>query len=352
MNRFWSRSLEHIAPYAAGEQPPDNTFIKLNTNENPYPPSPLVLERLRSSGAELLRRYPDPEAQILKRALAQALDVGTDMIHTGNGSDEVLAMAFMAFFRQDRPICFPDITYSFYPVWCSHYGIRHTTAPVTERYEIDPALFPTGAGGIVFANPNAPTGAYLPQDSIRTLLERCTGCVIVVDEAYVDFGAESCIPLTLEYPHLLVVQTMSKSRSLAGLRVGYAVGDPGLIEGLRIAKNSFNSYPLDAFAIVGAVAALEDRDYYDQCRRQVMETREWTADRLRDLGFEVIPSLANFLMVKHPRADAGDLYRTLREQGVLVRWFRLPRIEDYLRISIGTREQMEVLVERLRPLLG
>jgi len=351
MSKYWSDLLKRLTPYEAGEQPQDQTYIKLNTNENPYPPSPKALERIRALASADLRLYPDPEARELKAAIAKHYDVAAENVFVGNGSDEVLAHTFQAFFSGDRPLLYPDITYSFYPVYCDLYEIMPKTVALTESFEIDLEAYHANNGGIIFPNPNAPTGRYLETDSIEALLERNSETVVVVDEAYVDFGGKSCIPLIKKYPNLLVVQTFSKSRSLAGLRVGFAIGDEGLIRGLDTVKDSFNSYPLDRLAIGGAVEAIKDVAHFEECCKKVIKTREWTERELSTLGFDVMPSRANFLMARHIGHDAGRLYEELKKTGVLVRYFNKPRINNCLRITIGTDEEMKSFVEKLKVIL-
>ena len=351
MSKYWSELLSRLTPYEAGEQPQDQTYIKLNTNENPYPPSPKALERIKVLASAELRLYPDPEARELKAAIAEYYKVTAENIFVGNGSDEVLAHTFQAFFIGDRPLFYPDITYSFYPVYCDLYGITPQTVALTEGFEIDLDAYPTDKGGIIFPNPNAPTGRYLETDNIEALLKRNSETVVVVDEAYIDFGGESCIPLIKKYPNLLVVQTFSKSRSLAGLRVGFAIGDAELIRGLDTVKDSFNSYPLDRLAIGAAIEAVKDKAHFEECCKKVIETREWTEEKLKKLGFDIIPSRANFLMVQHKGEEAKRLYKELKKAGVLVRYFAKPKINNCLRITIGTDEEMKTFIDRLKVIL-
>lgn len=352
MSRFWSKIVDRLTPYVPGEQPQLAGLIKLNTNENPYGPSPKVLEALRAEVADTLRLYPDPNAGRVKAAVASSFQVTPRHVFVGNGSDELLAHAFQALLKHPLPLLFPDITYSFYPVYCRLYDIDYETIPLTDTFEIRLEDYERPNGGVIFANPNAPTGRLLPLKAIEAFLERNTGSVLVVDEAYVDFGGESAVPLVARYPNLLIVQTLSKSRALAGLRVGFAVGDPSLIDALERVKSSFNSYPLDRFAIAGAVAALEDRDHFEQMREVIIRSREALVIKLRRLGFEVLPSAANFVFARHPDHDAGDLARRLRERAIIVRHFRLPRIEQFLRITVGTDTQCDTLIEALAAILG
>lgn len=345
-----------LKPYVPGEQPRMAGLVKLNTNENPYPPSPRVLAAIHAASLSGLERYPDPESIELRRAIAAHHGLQRAEVFVGNGSDEVLAHAFLAFFQQGgAPLLMPDITYSFYAVYCDLYGIPAQKVPLREglRLEVaDLVAMGTPTAGVVVANPNAPTGIGLPLADVQQLLRLHPDRVVLVDEAYVDFGAQSAVSLIEQYPNLLVVHTLSKSRSLAGLRVGVAMGQRHLIDALERVKNSFNSYPLDKLAQAGAQAAYEDQAYFDQTRQAVMHSREGLALQLEDLGFEVLPSQTNFLFVRHPAHDAGVLAAGLRERAVLVRHFRLPRIEQYLRITVGTPDQCLALIEALRPLLS
>ena len=350
MKEFWSDRIRGITPYTPGEQPKNRTFIKLNTNENPYPPSPKAVEAIQEAAGEGLRLYPDPEGTPLIQALARRTGLQENQIFVGNGSDEVLAFAFQAFFDQGSTIVFPDITYSFYPVYANLFGIRCRTIPLREDFTLPVEQFLGDNDGVVIANPNAPTGIELAQESIRRILEGNPGKVVIVDEAYVDFGGVSALPLIDEYPNLLVVQTASKSRALAGLRVGFAFGNANLIAGINCVKNSINSYTLDRLAIAGATASVEDEDYFQAQRRRVMDTRERTAARLRALGFTVLPSESNFIFVSHPTVPAKTLFAGLREAGILVRYFAQPRIDNYLRITIGTDPDMEALAAALERL--
>lgn len=350
MKEFWSDRIRGITPYTPGEQPKNRTFIKLNTNENPYPPSPKAVEAIQEAAGEGLRLYPDPEGTPLIQALARRTGLQENQIFVGNGSDEVLAFAFQAFFDEGSTIVFPDITYSFYPVYANLFGIHCRTIPLREDFTLPVEQFLGDNDGVVIANPNAPTGIELAQESIRRILEGNPDKVVIVDEAYVDFGGVSALPLIDEYPNLLVVQTASKSRALAGLRVGFAFGNANLIAGINCVKNSINSYTLDRLAIAGATASVEDEDYFQTQRRRVMDTRERTAARLRALGFTVLPSQSNFIFVSHPTVPAKTLFAGLREAGILVRYFAQPRIDNYLRITIGTDPDMEALAAALERL--
>ena len=350
MSRYWSDVAKGLTPYVPGEQPKLAKLIKLNTNENPYPPSPHVMQAIQAElgeAGECLRRYPDPNSEAVKAAIARYHQLEPKQIFIGNGSDEVLAHVFLGLLKHNLPILFPDITYSFYPVYCRLYQVPYKPVPLRDEFELALDDYRLPNGGIVFPNPNAPTGRAITLAQIEALLQANTDSVVVIDEAYVDFGAESAIPLIARYPNLLVVQTLSKARSLAGLRVGFAAGNADLIEALVRVKDSFNSYPLDRLAIAGAVAAYEDIDYFEQTRRAVMASRDQLTVALKALGFEVIPSSANFVFVRHPNRDAHQLALALRRQNILVRHFALPRIERYLRISIGTDAECNALVAAL-----
>lgn len=350
MKEFWSSRIRALTPYTPGEQPKIENLIKLNTNENPYPPSPRAVEALKAGVNAALRLYPDPEAAELRTALARAYGVGPEQIFVGNGSDEVLAFAFQAFFGPGDTALFPDITYSFYPVYANLFGIRCRTVPLREDFTIPVAELLGRHCGIVLANPNAPTGIELPQSELRKILDANPDVVVIVDEAYVDFGATSAVPLIGAYPNLLVVQTMSKSRSLAGLRVGFAFGNENLIQAVNCVKNSMNSYTLDRLAIAGAAAAVEDGDYFAARCAAVAATREWVTERLRGMGFTVLPSKANFVFASHGKIPAKELFAALRKAGILVRYFDQPRIDNFLRITIGTDADMEVFCAELERL--
>ncbi|MDO8932116.1 MAG: histidinol-phosphate transaminase [Rhodocyclaceae bacterium] len=352
MSRYWSAVVRGLTPYVPGEQPKLANLVKLNTNENPYGPSPKALDAMRGEVADTLRLYPDPNADRLKEAIAGCCGVTAKEVFVGNGSDEVLAHAFLGLLKHERPILFPDITYSFYPVYCGLYDVAYETVPLDAGFAIRVGDYVRPNGGIIFPNPNAPTGSALPRADIERLLEANPDSVVVIDEAYVDFGAESAVPLVAKYPNLLVVQTLSKSRSLAGLRVGFAVGHPDLVEALERVKNSFNSYPLDRPAIAGATAAIADTEHFDQTRRAVIASRERLTQDLAQLGFEVLPSRANFVFARHPQRDGAELTKALRDRSIIVRHFRLPRIEQFLRITVGTDAQCATLAAALREILG
>ena len=351
MNELWSDCIRSLEPYRPGEQPPIGQLIKLNTNENPYPPSPVVLDALRSAANDNLRLYPDPEGKSLKQTIADIHGLNQANVFLGNGSDEVLAHTFLALLKHELPIYFPDVTYSFYPVYCALYGIKYQTAPLDDNFQINVEDYAQPNGGIVLANPNAPTGSALSLTQLLRLVEHSQGSVVVVDEAYVDFGTESSVPLVKEFPNVLVVQTLSKSRSLAGLRVGFAIGDEGLVEALNLVKNCFNSYPLGRLALAGAEAALRDREYFKKTRQQIIKCRDWLAEELISLGFYVVPSKANFLFVRHASYAAKEIQQQLRQRKIVVRHFPQPRIVEFLRISIGTPEECKALAKALQEIL-
>ena len=351
MSKFWSPFVKDLVPYVPGEQPKLAKLVKLNTNENPYGPSPKAIAAMQAELNDSLRLYPDPNSDRLKHAVADYYGVSAAQVFVGNGSDEVLAHAFHGLFQHGKPLLFPDVTYSFYPVYCGLYGIPFETVALDEQFQIRVEDYVRPNGGIIFPNPNAPTGCALGLAAIERLLQANPDTVVLVDEAYIDFGGETAISLVGRYPNLLVSQTLSKSRSLAGLRVGIAVGHPDLIEALERIKNSFNSYPLDRMAIAGAAAAFEDRAYFEQTCQQVIASREAVVAGLTALGFEVLPSKANFVFARHPGKDAASLAAGLREQGVIVRHFKQARIAQFLRITIGTPEQNQALLEALKPLV-
>lgn len=351
MSRYWSRFVHDLVPYVPGEQPKMANLVKLNTNENPYGPSPLAIAAMQAELGDQLRLYPDPDCDRLKSAIADFYAIDKACVFVGNGSDEVLAHVFHGLLNHSLPILFPDISYSFYPVYCGLYGVPFRQLPLDAQFAINLADYRQPNGGIIFPNPNAPTGMALTRDAIEALLQHNTDSVVVVDEAYVDFGAETAIPLVASYPNLLVTQTLSKSRSLAGLRVGFAVGDAQLIEGLERIKNSFNSYPLDRMAIAGAAAAIADRAYFEQTCQAVIASREQLDRQLTALGFIVLPSAANFVFARHPGHDAATLATALRERGIIVRHFRLPRIDQFLRITIGTDTQNAALLQALQQIV-
>ncbi|MDR0760750.1 MAG: histidinol-phosphate transaminase, partial [Treponema sp.] len=368
MSGYWNRRVKSLSPYVPGEQPRDRVFIKLNTNENPYPPSPLVLEALRKAAGETLRLYPDPESRELREAIAAAYRVKPEQVFVGNGSDETLAFVFAAFFETGDPaalpLLFPDITYSFYPVYAGLWGVPYHTVPLRKDFSVNPEDYLVPAGGVVLANPNAPTGVVLKAGEILRIVEyqAKAGRVVVIDEAYGAFvqdpdtapafpGTASVTPCIKQYPNLLTVHTLSKMGALAGLRVGFVIGNEELIEGLCRVRDSFNSYPLDRLAQAGAVAALADAAYYAGLTRRIIATRERTIGSLAALGFETLPSQANFVFTRHPGKSGAELFAGLRERGILVRHFNKPGIADFLRVTIGTDDEMVRFLEACRSLL-
>ncbi|MBB5322140.1 histidinol-phosphate transaminase [Marinobacter oulmenensis] len=347
MSKYWSSLVGELKPYVPGEQPKMANLVKLNTNENPFGPSPKVIEAIQNELDDSLRLYPDPECQALKDAIAGHYGVNSKQVFVGNGSDEVLAHIFQGLLKHDKPVLFPDITYSFYPVYCGLYQVESKVIPLTESFEINPEDYKQPNGGIIFPNPNAPTGRYLGLEHVEAIIEANPDSVVVVDEAYVDFGGETAIQLVDRYPNLLVCQTLSKARSLAGLRVGFAVGNEELIEALNRVKDSFNSYPLDRLAIAGAVAAFEDREWFEHCCNGVIRERERLTEKLEAKGFEVLPSRANFVFARHRQKPGADIAAMLRDKGIIVRHFNKPRISDFLRITIGTPGQNNALLKAI-----
>ena len=349
--RFWSPEVRELEPYIPGEQPKIQNLLKLNTNENPYPPSPKVVAAVQAvlaDSADVLRLYPDPEASALKHAIAAQQNVDVANVFVGNGSDEVLAHIFKAFFVQQQPILYPDITYSFYPVYSQFFAVKTKVLPLNDDFEIVVDDYKQANGGIIITNPNAPTSIALEVSAIEEVLQTNPNSVVVIDEAYVDFGAQSAVSLVEKYENLVVCQTTSKSRSLAGLRVGFAIAQPHLIAALEAVKNSFNSYPMDRFAIAAAVASFEDQAYFEAQCQKVITSRDKLVTELESMGFKVLPSKANFIFASLPSKDAGELAAQLREQGIIVRYFNKPRINQFLRITIGTDEQNQRLVDSLK----
>jgi histidinol-phosphate aminotransferase len=360
MSRFWNPDLQNLSPYVPGEQPKLEKLVKLNTNESPYGPSPKALAAIAQANNDNLRLYPDPDAKDLKEVIAKHHGITSNKVFVGNGSDEVLAHAFLGLLKHpNRPVLFPDISYSFYPVYCQLFGIEHRTIALDDQFAIrveDYLEFTKqhgGNGGIIFPNPNAPTGCGLPLSQVELLLIQNTDSVVVIDEAYVDYGTESCVPLLQNNPpNLLITHTLSKSRALAGLRVGYALGHPDLITGLERVKNSFNSYPLGKLAQVGAIAAMEDQAHLDAMSSKVIATRSQFVKELDVLGFETLPSSANFVFTRHPKHDGARIHQALRDRGIIVRHFKTKRIDQFLRITIGTDEQMSALLAALKEILS
>ena len=350
--RPWEEAIRCVTPYVPGEQPKGNDLVKLNTNENPYPPSPTVLACLREMEGGILRKYPDPASAELVKALAERYGLSEDRIFVGVGSDDVLALSFLTFFNSHRPVLFPDITYSFYKVWAELFGVPYETPALDEDLRIRPEDYRRENGGVIFPNPNAPTGLYMPLDQVEEITAANQDSVVIVDEAYVDFAGPSAAELLDTYENLLVVQTFSKSRSLAGLRVGFAMGSPRLIKALNDVKYSFNSYTMNLPAQLLGAASVRDEAYFRETVERVKETRERAKERLRGLGFSFPDSQANFLFVTHPRVQAGELFEALKGEHIYVRYFNAPRLDKYLRITIGTDEEMEKLFDFLERYLG
>lgn len=352
MSKFWNAKTTNTKPYTPGEQPSAGVkLIKINTNENPYPPSPKVYEAINNSCNEELRLYPNPEGMEARLAYASANGLQVQQVFVGNGSDEILAMAFMAFFDNVNPILIPDISYSFYPVYCKRFDVAYNTIPVNSDYTLNIVKFLEPSGGVVIANPNAPTSIAICLYDIKKILEAHPNNVIIIDEAYIDYGGESAIPLIDEYDNLLVVQTLSKSRSLAGMRIGFAAGNSQLIEGLDRVKNSFNSYTLDRLAIVAAKAALEDNEYFTSNVNKIVKTREDVVNNLNLLGFNALDSKANFIFITHSKFEAKDIFKYLKSEGILVRYFDVPRLSNYLRVTIGTDYEMSVFIDKIKNFL-
>lgn len=352
MSRFWSPLVYSLTPYVAGEQPAMSGVVKLNTNENPYGPSPRALAAISEAVADTLRLYPDSTALALRQAIADSHGIDVGQVFVGNGSDEVLAHTFQALLNHKEPLLFPDVTYSFYLTYCRLYGIYFREIPVDAEMQVRLHDYREPCGAIILPNPNAPTGSALPLAEIEDLVARHPNQVVVIDEAYVDFGGESAAPLVLKYSNLLVIQTFSKSRGLAGLRVGFAIGQRPLIEALERIKDSFNSYPLDRLALAGATAAWEDRGLFEQHRDLIVASRERLANALRRMGFDVLPSFANFLFARHSGQSGAELTAYLRNRAILVRHFPTERIRDFVRISIGTDAECDRLVTALQEILG
>ncbi|MEA3404230.1 MAG: histidinol-phosphate transaminase [Pseudomonadota bacterium] len=352
MSQYWSPIVHTLTPYVPGEQPKVDNLIKLNTNENPYPPSPKALQAIAQANNENLKLYPDPNAEQLKQTLADYHNLTIDQVFVGNGSDEVLAHAFQGLLKHDKPLLFPDISYSFYPVYCGLYDIDYKLVPLTDSFEIDINDYKQPCGAIIFPNPNAPTGRLLALEAVEKLLQMQPDAVIVVDEAYIDFGGQTAATLVNQYPNLLVTQTLSKSRSLAGIRVGFALGQAHLIEALERVKNSFNSYPLDRLAIPAAIAAFEDQDYFETTCNKIIDSREQVTKTMQSLGFEVLPSAANFIFAKHSSLNAEQIAQQLRDQAIIVRYFNKPKIDQYLRITIGNDYENGRLCEVLTEIVN
>lgn len=348
--KAWESNIRKVVPYVPGEQPKMDKVIKLNTNENPYPPSPKVLQA--KYDLEKLRLYPDPEAKDLVHAIAQYHDLQDDQVFVGVGSDDVLAMSFLTFFNSDKPLLFPDITYSFYDVWADLFRIPYQVQPLKEDFSIDASDYYGENGGVIFPNPNAPTGQLVDLDFIRDILQHNQDVIVIIDEAYIDFGGQSALPLLQEFENLLVVRTFSKSRCLAGLRIGYAMGNPELIKALNDVKYSFNSYTMNYPTIVMGTACMQDDDYFKETISKVVATREWFEKDLKRLGFNFHPSCSNFVFASHKSARAKDIFEAAKKEHIFVRYFNKPRIDNYLRITIGTDEEMKEFVRFLEKYLN
>ena len=346
----WKKNIRQVVPYVPGEQPKKANVIKLNTNENPYPPSPKVKEQCAKICAETeeLRLYPDPTAGMLVEAIAKYKGLDSSQVFVGVGSDDVLAMAFLTFFNSEKPIFFPDITYSFYDVWADLFKIPYDKKPLDENFMIKKDDYYWKNGGVVFPNPNAPTGVLMPLDEIEDIISHNQDVIVIVDEAYVDFGGHSAQELLSKYENLLVVQTFSKSRSMAGMRIGYAISNPTLIKYLNDAKYSFNSYTMNQTSLVCGVEAVKDKAYFEECVNKIIETREWAKEELKNLGFHCLDSKSNFIFAMHPDYDAKELFEALKENDIYVRFWGSERIEQYMRITVGTREEMEAMFAFLK----
>lgn len=342
----WEKNIRKVVPYVPGEQPKKENIIKLNTNENPYLPAKGVMEALKN--VDNLRLYPDPTAGKLVKALANYHSVSEDEVFVGVGSDDVLAMSFLTFFNSDKPIFFPDITYSFYDVWADLYRIPYETKSLDENFQINKEDYYSKNGGVIFPNPNAPTGIYEDLDFIEDIIKHNQDVVVIIDEAYIDFGGISAKSLIKKYENLLVVQTYSKSRSMAGMRIGYAMGNKALIKALNDVKYSFNSYTMDITAILTGVASLEDDEYFKSTCKKIINTREWFGEEIKKIGFKYPTSKANFLFITHNKYSAKDIFMEARKNNIYVRYFDKPRINNYLRVTIGTDEEMKKFLEFLK----
>lgn len=352
MNQYWSELARRLDPYVPGEQPKDKKYIKLNTNENPYGPSPRVLEAIRNNTDESLKLYPDPTCDMLLAAAAGYYGVKKEQVFAGNGSDEILAFSFMAFFDPGRPVLFPDITYSFYPVYARLFNIDYRTVSLGEDFEVPEEKLYGSPGGVILANPNAPTGRCLSLASVKRILDSNASNVVMVDEAYIDFGGESAVSLIDSYPNLLVIHTFSKSRSLAGMRLGFAIGNSNLIAAMNSVKNSFNSYTVDRLAIAAGIEAFKDKEHFETTRNRVIATRGRVVGEMAALGFKVTESSANFIFAMHPRVKAEVIFNELRSAGILVRYFKKPRIDNYLRITIGNDDEMDSFLMAVKEIVS
>lgn len=344
----WENNIRRVVPYTPGEQPDQPDMIKLNTNENPYPPAPGVREVLRGMDTDTLRLYPDPAALDLVHAIADNYGLQDDQVFVGVGSDDVLAMSFLTFFNSEKPILFPDITYSFYDVWADLFRIPYERPALDEHFHIRKEDYFRENGGIIFPNPNAPTGVVMPLSDIEDIVAHNQDVIVIVDEAYVDFGTQSALPLIEKYENLLIVQTFSKSRSMAGMRIGFAMGSPKLIKYLNDAKYSFNSYTMNQAALVCGAEAVKDKAYFEETIQKIVETRTWSVKQFKELGFKCLDSQANFIFVTHPEYDAKEMFEALKKEDIYVRFWGSERIEQYMRVTVGTREEMEALFAFLR----
>lgn len=351
MSKYWNDKVKSIEPYVPGEQPKDKKYIKLNTNENPYPPSPNVIKAMKEAVNEDLKLYPDPTCDDLIGEISEYYNISKDEVFVGNGSDEILAFSFMTFFSKDKKVLFPDISYTFYKVYAELFDLDYELVKLDDDYNIKIDEFKRENVGVILPNPNAPTGKYIDVEKLKELVENNKDNIVIIDEAYVDFGGESMSKYINDYPNLLVIQTFSKSRALAGIRVGFALGNKDLIDGLNRVKNSMNSYTIDRTSLAGAKAAIKDKGYFQEIRNKIIDTREYSAKNLEDLGFKVLESKSNFLFVTHKKLKAKSIYESLKDKGVLVRYFNKERIDNFLRITIGTDEEMNVLCMKLREIV-
>jgi histidinol-phosphate aminotransferase len=353
MSKYWSNKVKNIKPYTPGEQPEDRKYIKLNTNENAYPPSPRVIKAIKKAVDETLRLYPDPMGAELRETIAGYYQLRKNNVFIGNGSDELLAFSFPAFFEPvGKPVLFAEVTYSFYPVYAAFFNTNYRLIPVDEEFNISEEGYYQDNGGIIIANPNAPSGKGVSGKAIEAIISRNQKSVVILDEAYVDFGGQSAVNLVNDYPNLLVIKTLSKSHSLAGLRVGYAMGNEDLIEGIIRVKDSINSYTVDRLALAGALEAIKDDDYFQETRSKIMKSRERVSSRLTEMGFKVIPSQANFIFIRSEQCSGELLFQWLREKGILVRYFNKPKIDNFIRVTIGTDTEMDCFLEAIKVIVG
>ena len=348
MENLWKENLRKITPYVPGEQSKNKNIVKLNANENPYPPSPKAIEALKSFNSDRLRFYPNANSTELKEALAEYYNVDIENIFVGNGSDDVLAIAFQSFFNSDKPIVYPDLTYSFYPVWCDLFGIPYKTYPVDDNFRIIPEDYKEANGGVVIPNPNAPTSIGEGLDFVEKIMQYNPDSVVIIDEAYVDFGGTSSVELTNKYKNLLITGTFSKSRSLAGLRIGFAVGSKELISVMEAVKNSYNSYTIDSVSIAMGTASVRDNEYFKATCKRIIDTRERFTKEMKALGFKVLDSSTNFIFATHSDLSMKDMFEYLKTKNVFIRYFSLPRIDNYTRITIGTDEEMDILLKEIK----